>query len=1122
MARYFRLSDGRKVTIKDDQALSELLKWGQDNKIGVQEVFHYRTPDGRDFTIDAWAKSKALRHPALKGAVNVDEARPAQKDGRTDIRQLAALAKDPYKKIDVTRETAEPQTTWVTSPQTTKTPDNQNPRLDAALAERERISKDIENLIVSRPPDTEPELLKEWQTNYEGEVDKFNFYTETVIPYRATGLNAAQRELAESAERWADKYPILASTVGQLGMGLWGLATSPYNLITAGMGRDNEAYYALRQGISQGLADEGVWNDVGSGFYSFGLVAPLAIGTALSGGTGSPLLAKALSAAGTATMQMSITSDIMRELYQDDNYLSFMEAGAAAVSGAAQQLTENLSLSFQTKALSNAFKLGGQAGLRQATSELVRKAFAPTLGEQAVGLLQTFGTEILEENLQWAEDAVIQNAMLGKPLPTWEETKQAVRDNTIGALFGVVLQSGAMMGIQARQSRTSAQALKALAAEESNWTSPKLAQQAIDQLTAGQIGEAAETAQKAHKALISNDAAMDKKAKRHVLKAVGSVYGAANMYDTQTAANVFIEEKAAKKELAALEQEKQKLEKGKQTPQTEARIMEIDALIEDADTELVRIQGVITENAQQKAIYDILNEASEAEQKARKAGDKAVDKLLKTKEYNEATPEQQRQMMKDAVLSDKKSAKLQEKAGQKYREANLYKLRQTPAYKQAAPEVQTQMEEAELQRQQEAIAAEFEAARQKAISEQQEAEKAAETASNEATEEIEVIPDIIDQLEAKKAAIRQERQDINKELTEYRKLMDQQGGWLPSVTPEQKKAYHEVKQRQKEVNRKLNEVGIEIRKEKAAQKKAAAEQQKPKKKAKPKEKKKTEKPQETEAKEQPKKSKKAEAKETEKKEKPETKKEAPQKEKEAESEPEKAPKKALKKDAEPETKTELPAIEPYTPSARMRGGDRLRTEKFYRLYKLEKLRDAGVKKVMLGSATVGIETAIKRTENSLGATSQSEYWEWKKKRDTPIDADKIAAEGKVIPDEVLKDYPELQTPETDIMIDRSITNCENLNDKARAMVDAANALLSSLQAGTEKQMAYAESLVKQQIVNRTLRGDDEARAFFVWMCGELSGQSVSTVIDVMGQIVVDRDDFAEIKARRVRRGQWTI
>lgn len=107
------------------------------------------------------------------------------------------------------------------------------------------------------------------------------------------------------------------------------------------------------------------------------------------------------------------------------------------------------------------------------------------------------------------------------------------------------------------------------------------------------------------------------------------------------------------------------------------------------------------------------------------------------------------------------------------------------------------------------------------------------------------------------------------------------------------------------------------------------------------------------------------------------------------------------------------------------------------------------------------------------------------------------------------------------MIDRSITNCENLNDKARAMVDAANALLSSLR-GTERQMAYAESLVKQQIVNRTLRGDDEARAFFVWMCGELSGQSVSTVIDVMKQIVVDRDDFEEIKARRVRRGQWTL
>jgi hypothetical protein len=108
------------------------------------------------------------------------------------------------------------------------------------------------------------------------------------------------------------------------------------------------------------------------------------------------------------------------------------------------------------------------------------------------------------------------------------------------------------------------------------------------------------------------------------------------------------------------------------------------------------------------------------------------------------------------------------------------------------------------------------------------------------------------------------------------------------------------------------------------------------------------------------------------------------------------------------------------------------------------------------------------------------------------------------------------------MINRSITNCENLNAKAEQMVDAANALLSSLPAGTEKQMAYAESLTKRQILNRTLRGDDEVRAFFVWMCGELTNQSVSTVIDVMNQIVVDRDDFEEIKARRVRRGQWTL
>lgn len=1057
--RYFNVDGIGQVEVEN---MDEFRRWMNDNGVASGNVREFRKyeDDSSVYEVELWAEKDFTKaNPNLRpfgeknNYANADKAKieaNLRKKGlipggrHSDAEPPKAQAAEPYMggmvqpqvnkktgKIEYKPYNRDLTKEWVAEE---STPEKQEYRqkvqeigaeqdfLESSGAkkyidERERLIDELEKMEFGAPPPDQPDAWTMWADRQRNMVERVEYLSKTAIPYRLTGMTEDERRQAAMFEDIGRNMPLLGATLLSLGHGAMGLVYKGANLIIGtplgigleAIGVDTQGAFspdnyiiktlnARQAGLQAGLRDSGTfWNDLGTGFHSLPMSAAIMGEIALTGQAG----------LSTALTQGMITSDKYTE-YMDDGRISQQEAWAGALSGAVQTVIEVAFDASNVKALKSAFAAGGRPALAAASRKMINETLWPSVKTY----LKTQGSvtfhEISEEIAQETSDILIDHTLLGTPIPSSEELAERYRAAAFGAFYGSLLLGGLGGAITLQQSRVQQAQLKNLA--ENNWDSAKYLIEAHNQFNAGDIAAAEKSLNKALESAIEEGNADN----RTIARGLANIKDAINTSKTHTALANNIEVGNLVREVGQLQEEAEKIGTAK-TEQQYDRLSEIQTAIEQRQAKIAELEQVVNQDKETSEIYNLLKQASEAEQKARKAGDKAVKKLLKTKEYNEATPEQQRQMMKDAVLSDKKSAKLQEKADQKYREANLYKLRQTPAYKQAAPEVQTQMEEAELQRQQEAIAAEFEAARQKAISEQQEAEKAAETASNEATEEIEVIPDIIDQLEAKKAAIRQERQDINKELTEYRKLMDQQGGWLPSVTPEQKKAYHEVKQRQKEVNRKLNEVGIEIRKEKAAQKKAAAEQQKPKKKAKPKEKKKTEKPQETEAKEQPKKSKKAEAKETKKKEKPEPKKEAPQKEKEPEQ-------KEKPKETKPDKKTETepPAIEPYTPSARMRGGDKLRTEKFNRLYRLEKLRDAGVKKVKLGSATVGIETAIKRTENSLDATSQSEYWEWKKKRDTLIDADKIAViddwkftEGKVIPDEVLKDYPELQTPETD-------------------------------------------------------------------------------------------------------------
>lgn len=915
--RYFKLSDGRTVTCRDAQAVSTLIKWGRDNNVGLSEVYWYKTPDGKDWTVDAWAKNNgALDNPKLKGAMDMgakeahdhpfvrgDQATiQARKPGeagltpsheKTFIEKAWDVVKHPLKAgirtalgpvgsvVDLYAGAAKLVSGNDKNKANPIYQDPEPPRwVQEPLNRRNEAVTNLENLSVSRPPAEAPELESAWKQQYDSTLAEAEKQEEIYL-FRATGLTEAQREYKEETATWAKKHPLLA-TLSQLPTGFEALYKAPANVMAAGGAIDTGKgwWYAKRQGLAEGLAEAGKgWSDWGSALYSFGLTMPSYVATlsiALSGGATAPFAGPLIIAAASAR-ELSSMSDNLRDSYFNDGVLSTNELWAGATNAFIEEGIETIGLNLQAGTFANAYKLGGTAGMQKAIATQLGKKAMPGLAQGGLTFMTMYGEELGEEILTNVGQMVVNNVMLGTPLPTREELQQQFRDTAVQTLYGTILQGGVSVGYTVMQSQSQMRKLTALSDETLSWSSPKMALDAINQLKAFDIEGAKATAMKAQETLIKDDAAMDDKAKKVVAQAIGNVLDASLKYDMQTAEGVYVEQKAVQKTLDRLEAEQKQLEQDKPSPERDQRLFDIGEQIEELQRESIRIDGLITENAQQKEIYNLLVEGIQAEQKARKAGDKAVDKLVKTKEYKEATPEQQRQMMKDAVLSDKKSAKLQEKADQKYRDADLYKLRQTSEYKQAAPEVQTQMEEAELQRQQEARDAEFEAARQKAISEQQEAEKTSQTQPTEATEDNEIVPDIIDQLEAKKAAIRQERQDINKELNEYRKLMDQQGGWLPSVTPEQKKAYHEVKKRQKEVNRKLNEVGIEIRKEKAARKKAEREAQNPIK--------------------QPKKSKKAEAKETETKEqeKPEPKKEAPQKEKEPEPVP--------KEEAEPKSQT---------------------------------------------------------------------------------------------------------------------------------------------------------------------------------------------------------------------------
>lgn len=610
-----------------------------------------------------------------------------------------------------------------------------------------------------------PEWTQQDADRYGYLADISYFYQNTKLPHIQSGMSADQRVMYEWGKDLADKHPA-GSYLMAFALGATDLITSPVTMFDPSRGF-KQGLRGMRQGV-MGNPEDVIGNMVKSTLYSM----PMSIAT------------MALPPVGVALTQTMITGDIFAD-YMDDGTLTQREALSGAVSGAVQSLIEyGMSMS-ELKALKGLGARGGAEAIRSGVLRNVQKAFFPVLKHIPQTLATVGFKEGVEEVEQLLSDTVIRHIINGDPLPAPHDFGKELALNFLGGVFGGVVLGGGGSLIQVTQNRNAMARLNALS---ETYTPAKYVVEAINDINAGNAEKAQQTIRKAKAEMISGNVVQP-----DIQRAISLVDDALNMYFVGEVQAKRAENTELLKQQEALVKEQTTLEKSKANPE---RLAEVGRQIESSQRVISKNTAEIEGDETLRKIDRLLDEGGAIAQKASKAVDKALDKLTDSKAYKEATQEEQDQMREDVLRSNEKANKLADKAKEKYGEAE------------------------KLDRQAAAREAKYEAARQKAISEQQEAEKASQTQPTEATEEIEVIPDIIDQLEAKKAAIRQERQDINKELTEYRKLMDQQGGWLPSVTPEQKKAYHEVKQRQKEVNRKLNEVGIEIRKEKAAQKKA--------------------------------------------------------------------------------------------------------------------------------------------------------------------------------------------------------------------------------------------------------------------------------------------------------------
>ena len=278
--RYFKLSDGRKVKCGDSQAVSTLIKWGNDNKIGVTEYYRYKTPDNKHYEVDAWARTTALNHPKLKGAIDLgaqeERDHPYRRDKMETIqaaepekkKSIWQKAGDVYLKSLYTFLPPSPLLSAVTTiPKLVKSlspSQNKNyipqevPETPPIIREAEfklnEAVTQLESLQVSRPPADQPELEAGWRKQYDKALAEARKQQENYM-FRVTGLNEAQRETAKEWETWAKKYPF-GATLLQLPTGFEALWQGSRGAFSGGGAWDDDdnktgEWYAKRKALPQ-------------------------------------------------------------------------------------------------------------------------------------------------------------------------------------------------------------------------------------------------------------------------------------------------------------------------------------------------------------------------------------------------------------------------------------------------------------------------------------------------------------------------------------------------------------------------------------------------------------------------------------------------------------------------------------------------------------------------------------------------------------------------------------------------------------------------------------------------------------------------------------------------------
>jgi len=637
MKRHFILSNGKTATTDNDEGLNNLKLWARENEIGLSEIYHYRTPSGQDYTIPAWGKDEALKDKALAGAYNVEERKeqeslrnlsqnPAFKNairtvgGKINKKLSVGGGQVPTEKVQegsTQLYTYGQQQERVREAQQAKQPTYREQSIAQAEGKLRDYMAEADEMTLHVPPESETKLYQNWSDRFEYVTDMAKFYANTILPTRSQYSSPWEREVSAEFRNLAKKNPLLAATLGSFISGTQQGVYGSVDVLSFTIGGQGTGMGDTISGISRGLATgiterNKAWGDVGSAFSSFGMTFPMTVGLIMaataSGGAAIPAYMSAwanlLRSSGTIMMGSSIAADKMREYYQSDGYLSSMEKLSAFTTATIQSLTENIGTGFQTGILTKAFRVGGTTALRQAVSDMVTKAVLPTAKQRLGAAGLEIATEIIQENLQEGEDIATEYVLLGKPIPSKEELWERCKRNTIGALYGSILQGGLITGVTIQQSRVSKTQLASLS---ETYKSAQEAQMALNFAEAQNFKDAGLWADKAA-------ATADKEGHHNTIdKAIANVRDAVNLYNAQTALSAKIQTDQLSKDIELLQKEEQVLD-GKTTPEAQQRSVEVADEIATKQGEIAKILQDEQFTNEAKEILQILMDTENVEQ----------------------------------------------------------------------------------------------------------------------------------------------------------------------------------------------------------------------------------------------------------------------------------------------------------------------------------------------------------------------------------------------------------------------------------------------------------------------------------------------------------------------------